>query len=133
MASIIVIFLFDSVTIISMAFSVVITNSSCMNKHTSIFHFSDTLTYLITRSITQFVMAVRKNNISHLEGGLANLKSWGILDHYTYLVCFCPYYNNQKEACTICRDWKKDCRQFCCPRPEQRPSEHYEIILLRNT
>ena len=50
-----------------MAFPLVITNSSCdsmKNRHTSIFHFSDTLTYLITHSITQLGMVVGKKYIT---------------------------------------------------------------------
>ena len=57
------------------------------------------------------------------------MKPLDILD----LVCF-HYYINQKEACSIiCRDCKKDHRQFCCPRSETATvSEHFEIM-MRNT
>ena len=62
-----------------MAFPLVITNSSCgsmKSKHTSTFHFCDTLTYLITHSITQLGIVVGEKNISHLKGRHVNLKPW---------------------------------------------------------
>ena len=107
------------------AFPLVITNSSCgsmKNRHTLTFYFSDTLTFLITHSIIQLGIVVGKN-ISHLKGRQVNLKPFGILDHYTIWFASVIIYNNQNKAYSIDRDWKKNCRQFCSPRPENGTSE----------
>ena len=50
-----------------MAFPLVTINSSCgsmNNRHTSIFHYSDTLIYLITHSIIQLSIVVGKKAYS---------------------------------------------------------------------
>ena len=83
-----------------MAFPLENTNSSSgsmKNRHTSMFRFSDALTYLITHSITQLGMVVgKKYHTLKGEESISNIWVFSIITDITYASII--GYNNQKEA-----------------------------------
>ena len=62
-------------------------NNSMEDRHTSIFHFSDTLTYLIKHLSAELCIVVLKE-LSWLEGTSVNFRTLDLTDYYAILVCF---------------------------------------------